>query len=45
MNDFNSEEIPDESSEEMRSSILTEVLSLLLVTIVLTSLFLKILYG
>ncbi len=35
----------DESGEEMRSSILTEILSLLLVTVVLAALFLKILYG
>jgi hypothetical protein len=36
---------PEESSEEMRSSILTEILSLLFVTVVLGALFLKILYG
>lgn len=41
MEDFNS----DETGEEMRSSVLTEILSLLLVTAVLASLFLKILYG
>lgn len=35
----------DESNDEMRSSILTEILSLLLVTVVLVSLFVKILFG
>ncbi len=35
----------DESNDEMRSSILTEILSLLLVTVVLASLFVKILFG